>query len=229
MGCVSGSCKYGGRLLLAQKIGCGGMLTAAAFSFLSCRYRLVPPGPCPDCPPGIQSAWFPPGESLPTLPLLVTLLAGSNTVVPCPTRYRSPGGNRKFLGSPFVGAMKIARNLAVFGRLDEWHSPFPAPSLRELARPLGVTEGVSSDGCSGPTIYTPAHINSEIFELLRSSKYTPSVSHSLDSSLREGAGNGCGGLHHSSGCSLKSGGAGDFHRPYENSEELTFIIEGTYL
>ena len=69
----------------------------------------------------------------------------------------------------------------------------PAPSLRELARPKGVTEGVSSVGCSGPTIYTPAHINSEIFECLRSSKYTPSVSHSLDSSLREGAGNGCGG------------------------------------
>ena len=67
----------------------------------------------------------------------------------------------------------------------------PAPSLRELARPTGVTEGVSSDGCSGPTIYTPAHINSETFERLRSSKYTPSVSHSLDSSLREGAGDGC--------------------------------------
>ena len=25
----------------------------------------------------------------------------------------------------------------------EWHSPFPAPSLRELSRPTGVTEGVS--------------------------------------------------------------------------------------
>ena len=39
--------------------------------------------------------------------------------------------------------MKIARNVAVFGRLDEWYKPFPAPSLRELARPMGVTEGVS--------------------------------------------------------------------------------------
>ena len=37
--------------------------------------------------------------------------------------------------------------------------------------------------------YPPAIINSEIYEFLRSSKYTPSVSHSLDSSLREGAGN----------------------------------------
>ena len=36
-----------------------------------------------------------------------------------------------------------------------------------------------------------------------------------DSSLREGVGRG---LHHSSGYSLKSGVAGDFHRPYEGSE-----------
>ena len=47
--------------------------------------------------------------------------------------------------SPFVGAMKIARNLPVSGRPVEWYRPFPAPSLRELARPKGVTEGVSFD------------------------------------------------------------------------------------
>ena len=41
--------------------------------------------------------------------------------------------------------MKIARNVAVFGRHDEWYSPIPAPSLRELARPTGVTEGVYPD------------------------------------------------------------------------------------
>ena len=65
-------------------------------------------------------------------------------------------------------------------------------SLSEGAgSPIGLTEGVSSDGCSGPTIYTPAHINSETFEPLRSPKYTPSVSHSLDSSIKEGAGDGC--------------------------------------
>ncbi len=68
--------------------------------------------------------------------------------------------------------------------------PFPAPSLRELSRPQGVTEGVSSDGSTGPMVYSAPIINSEIFDRLRSSKYTPSVSHSLDSSLREGAGNG---------------------------------------
>ena len=90
----------------------------------------------------------------------------------------------------FVGAMKIARNIAVSGRHVEWYGPFPAPSLRELARPPGVTEGVSFDGCSMPMVYKPAHIDSEIFERLRSSGYTPSVSRSLDSSLREGAGNG---------------------------------------
>ena len=28
----------------------------------------------------------------------------------------------------------------------------PAPSLRELSRPSGVTEGVSSDGCLGPMV-----------------------------------------------------------------------------
>ena len=42
---------------------------------------------------------------------------------------------------------------------------------------------------------------------------------SLDSSLREGAGVG---LHHSSGCSLKSGVAGDFRRPYETQNVLHF-------
>ena len=53
------------------------------------------------------------------------------------------GKRKRFLS--FVGAMKIARNVAVSGRLDEWYGPFPAPSLRELSRPTGVTEGVSPD------------------------------------------------------------------------------------
>ena len=89
-------------------------------------------------------------------------------------------------------------------------------------------------------VYTLAHFGSEIFERLRSSKYTPSVSLSLDSSLREGAGNGLchptgrsetpglraifiaptKGLHHSTGCSLNSDVAGDFHRPYEGRVPL---------
>ena len=44
-----------------------------------------------------------------------------------------------------VGAMKIARNLPVSERHIEWYAPLPAPSLRELARPTGVTEGVYFD------------------------------------------------------------------------------------
>ena len=36
-----------------------------------------------------------------------------------------------------VGAMKIARNVAVFGWYDEWYGSFPAPSLRELAARKG--------------------------------------------------------------------------------------------
>ena len=101
----------------------------------------------------------------------------------------------------------------------------PAPSLRELSRPKGVTEGVSSDGCFGLMVYSPAHINSEIFERLRSSKYTPSVSHSLDSSLREGAGNG---RFHSSGCSLKSQVGGRFSSPLRNAKDLTLYHSSRY-
>ena len=45
---------------------------------------------------------------------------------------------------PFVGAMKIARNVAVSGRWGEWYSPTPAPSLRELSSEC-ETEGVYPD------------------------------------------------------------------------------------
>ena len=57
---------------------------------------------------------------------------------------------------PFVGAMKIARNVGVSGRYIEWYSPFPAPSLRELSSER-ETEGVSSVGCFGPTVYSQSH------------------------------------------------------------------------
>ena len=52
------------------------------------------------------------------------------------------GKRKRFLSS--VGAMKIARNLAVSGRHDVWYSPFPAPSLRELSSEC-ETEGVYFD------------------------------------------------------------------------------------
>ena len=47
----------------------------------------------------------------------------------------------------FVGAMKIARQprISASTRLNGTR-PSPAPSLRELSRPTGVTEGVSFDG-----------------------------------------------------------------------------------
>ncbi len=121
-----------------------------------------------------------------------------------------------------VGAMKIARQPRILAstRLNG-ASPIPAPSLRELARPTGVTEGVSSVGCSMPMVYTPAHMNSEIFERLRSPKYTPSVSHSLDSSLREGAGIWCVPFNVPP---KNRNVAGDFHRPYETQRTLHCTI-----
>ena len=84
--------------------------------------------------------------------------------------------------------MKIARTLPVSERYIEWCAPHPGSLSEGAGSPQGLTEGVSFDGCLGPMVCTPAHFGSEIFERLRSSKYTPSVSHSLDSSLREGAG-----------------------------------------
>ena len=100
-------------------------------------------------------------------------------------------------------------------------------SLSEGAgSPQGLTEGVSSDGCSMPTIYTPAIINSVIFYRLRSPKYTPSVSHSLDSSLREGAGEGRVPFNVPPG---KRKVAGDFHRPYETLNVSHFTIQRTTL
>ena len=100
--------------------------------------------------------------------------------------------------------------------------PFPAPSLRELARPQGVTEGVSSDGCSTPMNCEPAHIGSEIFERLRSSGYTPSVSLSLDSSLREGAGRGA---YHSTCRSETGRGRAIFIAPTKAQKFLHFTIQ----
>ena len=66
--------------------------------------------------------------------------------------------------------------------------------------------------------------NSKDFGLFHSTDDTPSVSLSLDSSLREGAGEG---LYHSTGYSLKSWVSGDFHRPYETQKFLHFTIQCT--
>ena len=119
--------------------------------------------------------------------------------------------------------------------------PFPAPSLRELSSER-ETEGVSSDGSSGPMVYSPLIINSEIFERLRSSYYTPSVSpcglpapserepgnapHNINHPLAGYfvSGRVIFGLYvgvmvcHSSGCLRNRGVGGRFSSPLRNSE-----------
>ena len=100
-------------------------------------------------------------------------------------------------------------------------------SLSEGAvSPQGLTEGVSSDGCFGPTVCASAHINSEIHERLRSSKYTPSVSHSLDSSLREGAGDE---LHHPPDRPEAARFRAIFIAPTKAQKSLHFTIQRTTL
>ena len=105
-------------------------------------------------------------------------------------------------------------------------APATAPgSLSEGAAERSEAEGVSSDGSTGPMVYPPAIINSVIFERLRSSKYTPSVSHSLDSSLREGAG---GGLAPFNRVLANIRGYGRFSSPLRNSEIFTFHHSSGY-
>ena len=57
--------------------------------------------------------------------------------------YAPISGRRMELKTPFVGAMKIARQPRILAStpMNGTH-PFPAPSLREQSRPTGVTEGV---------------------------------------------------------------------------------------
>ena len=63
---------------------------------------------------------------------------------------------------------------------------------------------------------------SDIFTFYHSSDDTPSVTPvGRDSSLREGAGK----RSHSTGYSLKSGAAGDFHRPYETQKTLRRTVQ----
>ena len=109
--------------------------------------------------------------------------------------------------------MKIARQPRILAS-TRLNGKSPPGSLSEGAAERSEAEGVSFDGCSGPTVCPPAHMNSEIFERLRSSGYTPSVSFA-DSSLREGAGVGCVPFNVPPG---KRKVAGDFHRPYETQK-----------
>ena len=101
-------------------------------------------------------------------------------------------------------------------RLNGTH-PFPAPSLRELSSEC-ETEGVSPDGSSTPTIYTPAHMNSETFERLRASNDTPSVS---PCGLPAPSEREPGGLAPFIGVLAKIQRYGRFSSPLRNSEYFT--------
>ena len=102
-------------------------------------------------------------------------------------------------------------------------------SLSEGAAERSEAEGVSFVGCFGPLVYTQALIGSEIFERLRSSGDTPSVSPcGLPAPSGREPGTVVGGAFHSTGYSLKSGVTGDFHRPYEGSGNFTFCHSTGY-
>ena len=127
--------------------------------------------------------------------------------------------------------MKIARKAPVSGQHVEMVQPFPGSLPEGAGSPQGLTEGVSFDGSTGLMVYERfllalkflsgyehrstlpqggsrgailynvppkrrkvagdfhrPYENSEVGTFHHSTGYTPSVSHSLDSSLREGAG-----------------------------------------
>ena len=84
-------------------------------------------------------------------------------------------------------------------------------SLSEGAAERSEAEGVSFDGCSGPTIYPPAIINSVIFERIRASYYTPSTSLGMAVPFNVPVG------------ARKV--AGDFHRPYGTQRWVHFTIQ----
>mgnify|MGYP004526438855 CR=1 FL=1 len=124
-----------------------------------------------------------------------------------------------------VGAMKIARTLPVSERHIEWY-PLPAPipgSLREGAVERSETEGVSPDERKHSKISEPMGPHGK--PLARNNHRTTlpqSRPFGRASSLKEGAGKG---WFHSTGYSLKSNVAGDFHRPYEAQNALHFTMQ----
>ena len=101
----------------------------------------------------------------------------------------------------------------------------PPGSLSEGAgSPQGLTEGVSSDGCFGPMVYSQVFIGSEIFERLRSSEYTPSASlRSAAPSEREP-----GGRTPFTRLLAKIQRCGRFSSPLRNSKDFTFHHSSGY-
>ena len=119
---------------------------------------------------------------------------------------RKPGGCGRF-SSPLRKAFSIHR-----GTLPQSRVRSTAPSGREPG--MGAYHSTSRP----ETATLRAIFIAPTKGVFHSSGDTPSVSRSLDSSLREGAGNGCVPFNQPPG---NRNVAGDFHRPYEGSEYLS--------
>ena len=105
------------------------------------------------------------------------------------------------------------------GGLNGTH-PIPAPSLRELLSAAKLRE------C------TPMNVTTQKFQSLYELVCKSLARSNHRTTLPQSALAGCQlpqrgsreGFHHSPDCSLKSGVAGDFHRPYETLMILDFTI-----
>ena len=123
----------------------------------------------------------------------------------------------------------------------------PAPSLRELSRPLGVTEGVSSDGCSGPVVIHKPLLSLKFLSVyvhrstLPQSRFRSTAPSEREPGQRPHNANHpsagyfvsgrvifmvlCGVMFcHSTGYLRNRKVTGDFHRPYETQKILVFTI-----
>ena len=112
---------------------------------------------------------------------------------------------------PPAGYFVSGRGIDIMGDVG------PAPSLREPG--WGCTiQRVARKAEGGGRFSSPLR-NSECFTFYHSTDDTPSVTPLRACQLPQGGSRG--GLYHSTGCSLKSGGTGDFRRPYGGSEGIT--------
>ena len=149
---------------------------------------------------------------------------------------------------------ETARLRAIFIAPTELKNRFPLPFIgvhsHSLAFARQLPQGGSRGGVraiqraarepEGCGRFSSPLRNSKTVSFYHSSDDTPSVSHSLDSSLREGAGatspqcqsparwmlcQRAGTFYRSSGYLRNRGVTGDFHRPYETQKFLHFTIQ----
>ena len=124
-----------------------------------------------------------------------------------------------------VGAMKIARNVAVSEWYDEWCAPLPAPSLRELLSVAKLRE------CSS------MNVTAQKFQSLYALVSKPSARRNHRTTLPQSALAGCqlpqrGSREWAVPFTRPPGnrkGSGDFHRPYETLMILVFTIHRSTL